>query len=86
MSTLMCLGAISRKTRRILIFHARSSGEHNQAGKRGYQVAGQWLLLPNLKKWEDNKSDETLDKIKQALSDLATIDKHYARKETSLFH
>ena len=43
------------------------------------------FLLPNLKKWEDNKSDETLDKIKQALSDLATIDKHYARKETSLF-
>lgn len=42
-------------------------------------------LLPNLKKWEDNHSDETLAKIKQALTDLATIDKHYARKETSLF-
>lgn len=43
------------------------------------------FLLPNLKKWEENHSDETLGKIKQALSDLATIDKHYARKETSLF-
>ncbi|MGN1272041.1 MAG: DUF438 domain-containing protein [Lactobacillus sp.] len=43
------------------------------------------FLLPNLKKWEENHSDDTLNKIKQALSDLATIDKHYARKETSLF-
>lgn len=42
-------------------------------------------LLPNLAKWEKSKSDSTLDKIKQALKDLSTIDKHYARKETSLF-
>lgn len=42
-------------------------------------------LLPNLADWEKTKSDSTLDKIKQALKDLATIDKHYARKETSLF-
>lgn len=43
------------------------------------------FLLPNLKKWEADHSTETLAKIKQALTDLSTIDKHYARKETSLF-
>ena len=42
-------------------------------------------LLPNLQKWEANKSDTILAKIKTALSDLATIDKHYTRKEVSLF-
>ena len=42
-------------------------------------------LFPNLKKWEKNQDAETLAKIKKALSDLATIDKHYARKETSIF-
>lgn len=42
-------------------------------------------LLPNLKKWEKDYSEQTLSKIKQALSDLATIGKHYARKETSFF-
>lgn len=42
-------------------------------------------LLPNLKKWEETNSDSTLDKIKKALADLATIDKHYVRKEVSLF-
>lgn len=42
-------------------------------------------LLPNLKKWEKDHSEQTLSKIKQALSDLATIGKHYARKETSFF-
>ena len=42
-------------------------------------------LLPNLKKWEKDHSEQTLSKIKQALSDLATIGKHYARKETSIF-
>ena len=42
-------------------------------------------LLPNLKKWEKDHSEQTLYKIKQALSDLATIGKHYARKETSFF-
>lgn len=42
-------------------------------------------LLPNLKKLEKDYSEQTLSKIKQALSDLATIGKHYARKETSFF-
>lgn len=42
-------------------------------------------LLPNLKEWEKDHSEQTLSKIKQALSDLATIGKHYARKETSFF-
>lgn len=42
-------------------------------------------LLPNLKKWEKDHSEQTLSKIKQALSDFATIGKHYARKETSFF-
>lgn len=42
-------------------------------------------LLPNLKKWEQKASPERLAKIKKALADLATIDKHYTRKETSLF-
>lgn len=42
-------------------------------------------LLPNFKKWQTNHSDEVLAKIKKALADLATIDKHYRRKETSLF-
>lgn len=42
-------------------------------------------LLPNLKKWKKDHSEQTLSKIKQALSDLATIGKHYARKETSFF-
>ena len=42
-------------------------------------------LLLNLQKWEENKSDTILAKIKTALSDLATIDKHYTRKEVSLF-
>lgn len=42
-------------------------------------------LLPNFKKWQANHSDEILVKIKKALVDLATIDKHYRRKETSLF-
>lgn len=40
-------------------------------------------LLDDLKKW--NAGEDTLAKIRQELSDLATIDKHYRRKETSLF-
>ena len=42
-------------------------------------------LLPNLKKWEESNSNSVLEKIKQALTDLATIDKHYARKEILIF-
>lgn len=42
-------------------------------------------LLPNLKKWEQTGDKDHLGKIRQALADLATIDKHYARKETSMF-
>ena len=41
-------------------------------------------LLDDLKKW--NAGDgQALEKICQELHDLATIDKHYRRKETSLF-
>lgn len=40
-------------------------------------------LLPDLQKYEAGQ--DRLDKIRQELSDLATIDKHYRRKETSLF-
>ena len=40
-------------------------------------------LLPDLKKYQAGQ--DTLDKIRKELSDLATIDKHYRRKETSLF-
>lgn len=43
------------------------------------------FLLPNLEKWKASQSPDVLAKIKQALNDLSTIDKHYARKETSLF-
>lgn len=43
------------------------------------------FLLPNLKKWTKTGKAKTLDKLKQALNDLATIDKHYARKGVSLF-
>ncbi|MCI1290440.1 MAG: DUF438 domain-containing protein [Lactobacillus sp.] len=42
-------------------------------------------LLPNLKKWQQTGDNDQLAKVRQALADLATIDKHYARKETSLF-
>lgn len=42
-------------------------------------------LLPNFKKWQSDHADEALTKVKKALSDLTTIDKHYRRKETSLF-
>lgn len=41
--------------------------------------------MPNLKKWTKTGKAKTLDKLKQALNDLATIDKHYARKGVSLF-
>lgn len=40
-------------------------------------------LLPDLEKYEAGQ--DTLKKIRQELSDLVTIDKHYRRKETSLF-
>ncbi|TSO25662.1 DUF438 domain-containing protein [Lactobacillus sp. LL6] len=43
------------------------------------------FLLPNLQKWEKTNDDEILSQIQQALRDLATIDKHYTRKETSIF-
>lgn len=42
-------------------------------------------LLPNLNKWEENSDAATLKKLQKALKDLATIDKHYSRKETSMF-
>ncbi|UTW40460.1 DUF438 domain-containing protein [Lactobacillus intestinalis] len=42
-------------------------------------------LLPNLEKWEEDPNPESITKIQKALSDLATIDKHYRRKETSIF-
>lgn len=42
-------------------------------------------LLPKLKIWEQEHNSQTLKQIQAALNDLMTIDKHYARKETSLF-
>ncbi|MBP2057433.1 DUF438 domain-containing protein [Lactobacillus colini] len=41
-------------------------------------------LLSDLKKWTAG-DDQALAKIRQELHDLATIDKHYRRKETSIF-
>lgn len=41
-------------------------------------------LLDDLKKWNAG-DDQALEKICQELHDLATIDKHYRRKETSIF-
>ena len=43
------------------------------------------FLLPHLEKWEKQQTASELAKIRQALHDLATIDKHYSRKETSIF-
>lgn len=40
-------------------------------------------LLPDLAKYE--QGEDTLKKLRQELKDLTMIDKHYARKETSLF-
>lgn len=42
-------------------------------------------LLPNFKEWQKDKDTDSLKKVRKALSDLTTIDKHYTRKETSLF-
>lgn len=43
-------------------------------------------LLPCLKKWQqDGNNSEYLGRIKKALADLATIDRHYTRKENTLF-
>lgn len=43
-------------------------------------------LLPVLKKWQqDGKNESYLTRMRKALADLATIDKHYTRKENTLF-
>ncbi len=43
-------------------------------------------LLPTLKKWQqDGDNPDYLARLQQALRDLATIDKHYARKENLIF-
>lgn len=42
-------------------------------------------LLPDLDKYEKTSDKDVLKNIKQELSDLATIDKHYTRKEISFF-
>lgn len=43
-------------------------------------------LLPCLKKWQqDGGENEYLKRMQQALKDLMTIDRHYARKENTLF-
>lgn len=43
-------------------------------------------LLPTLKKWQqDGHDDHYLERMKQALSDLLTIDVHYTRKENLIF-
>lgn len=43
-------------------------------------------LLPCLKKWQqDGKNNECLQRMTTALRDLRTIDRHYARKENTIF-
>ncbi|MGQ5708314.1 DUF438 domain-containing protein [Lactobacillus sp. PSON] len=42
-------------------------------------------LLPNLQEWEQTNNEKTLIKIQKALNDLETIDRHYTRKEVSIF-
>ena len=43
-------------------------------------------LLPCLKKWQQSGTDaQYLTRIRRALKDLITIDKHYARKENTIF-
>lgn len=43
-------------------------------------------LLPCLKKWQqDGKDNEYLKRMTTALRDLRTIDRHYARKENTIF-
>lgn len=43
-------------------------------------------LLPVEKKWQQDGANETyLKRMRQALADLKTIDKHYARKENTIF-
>lgn len=42
-------------------------------------------LLPDLAKYEQDPTAATLVKIRQELTDLQTIGKHYARKEISIF-
>ncbi|MCH3904812.1 MAG: DUF438 domain-containing protein [Lactobacillus sp.] len=42
-------------------------------------------LQPKMKQWVAKHDEKTLTQIRQALADLATIDQHYARKETSMF-
>lgn len=42
-------------------------------------------LLPDLAKYEAKPAPELLAKIKQELADLAQVDKHYTRKEISMF-
>lgn len=43
-------------------------------------------LLPVLKKWQQDGQNPTyLERMRQALKDLATIDYHYNRKESTLF-
>ena len=42
-------------------------------------------LLPDLTKYEAKPAPELLAKIKQELADLAQVDKHYTRKEISMF-
>lgn len=43
-------------------------------------------LLPCLKKWQqDGEENDYLKRMRHALKDLLTIDRHYARKENTLF-
>lgn len=43
------------------------------------------FLLPKLQQWQESHDPQLLKQIQTALKDLMTIDKHYLRKETSLF-
>ncbi|WP_201331113.1 DUF438 domain-containing protein, partial [Lactobacillus nasalidis] len=42
-------------------------------------------LLPDLAKYEKQAGPDLLAKIRQELADLAQVDKHYTRKEISMF-
>lgn len=43
------------------------------------------FLLPNLSKWLETSDEDYLAKLAQGLNDLTSIDKHYKRKEISIF-
>jgi len=43
------------------------------------------VINPQIKKIKENKSENSLDKLKESINKLLEIDKHYSRKENLLF-